>query len=86
MDDVRPADTSPEAHRVQIELLRRASTAQRFQLARALSDTTLRLSWRAIRQENPCASEEELALAFARLLYGRDLADRLRGRLLARTG
>jgi len=71
-------DTSPEAERVQIELLRKATVAQRFSLVRSLSSRAIQLSRRAIRRANPDASEEDLKLIFIELNYGKDLAERVR--------
>jgi hypothetical protein len=78
------ADTHPEAERVQIELLRNLTIAQRFALAQALSRRTRQLAMRAIRRANPEASEEEVRLIFVEIHYGKDLADRLRAYLSAR--
>jgi hypothetical protein len=72
-----PSDTHPKMARKQIELLRRATTAQRFQLARSLTMTAIELSRRAIRKARPGASERELQIEFVRLHYGADLAERL---------
>jgi hypothetical protein len=77
-------DTSPEAERVQIALLRQASPARRFGLARSLTRSTIMLSRRAIARAHPQFSEEELALTFVELHYGRDLSERLRHALAER--
>jgi len=71
-------DTHPDAERVQIELLRQATIAQHFHLVRSLTATTRWLAWRAIREANPEASDEEVDLLFVRVHYGPELADRLR--------
>lgn len=76
------SDTDPAAERVQIELLRRATVAQRVQLALALSATTARLAWRAIERANPEASQAEIALIFAAVHYGETVAAGLRSRLM----
>lgn len=73
-----PSDTSPDAARVQIELLRRATTARRFELARSLSRTTIELSRRAIRRANPEWTEEQILGRWLELHYGRDIADQVR--------
>lgn len=70
-------DTHPEIERKQIELLRQATVARRFQLARSLTRTAIELSRRALRRARPGASERELQIEFVRLHYGDDLADRL---------
>jgi hypothetical protein len=77
-------DTHPDAERVQIELLRKATPAQRAQLALSLSETTIKLARRAIRRANPDASEEEVGLIFVEVHYGKELADRVRAYLAKR--
>lgn len=72
------SDTSPEAERVQIALLRRAGPGRRFDLMRSLTATTVALSRRAIQRANPDLSQHELDLRFVELHYGRELAGRLR--------
>jgi hypothetical protein len=74
-------DTSPEAERVQIELLRKATVAQRVSLAFSLTESALKQVQRAIRKAHPNASEEELRLIFVEVHYGKELADRLRAYL-----
>ncbi len=71
-------DTSPEAERVQIELLRKASAAKKYGLVNSLSRTLIQASRNNIRRLRPDASEEELALIFVELHYGKELADRMR--------
>ena len=71
-------DTHPDAERVQIDLLRRATVARRFAVARSLSQTTMQLAWRALRRSRPSADEDELKVAFLALHYGHDLAERFR--------
>jgi hypothetical protein len=70
-------DTHPAAARVQLELLRAATVARRFQLARALSEWTIQLARRAIRDQLPGASELEVGLRFVELHYGAALARRV---------
>lgn len=71
-------DTHPDAERVQIELLRRASVEQRVRLACNMSETVMQLAWRAIQRANPDATEDEVALKFVAVHYGKDLESRLR--------
>jgi len=77
-------DTNPKVEQVQIELLRRAGPARRAALACSLSDTTITLARRAIREANPRASEDDLKVLFVRIHYGdalaKHLADDLRRR------
>ncbi len=72
------ADTSPEAEEFQIQLLRQATVARRFQLVRSLTATTRQLAWAGIKKANPTASDEEVDLLFVSFHYGEDLAIRLR--------
>ena len=79
-----PGDTDPEAARVQLELLRRASPARRLALALSLSRTVLGLSRRGIARRLPGAGEEEVGLRFVELHYGRELARAVREALARR--
>lgn len=74
-------DTHPDAERVQIELLRRATVAQRFRLVRSLSHTAMQLAWRAIERANPDASEDELRVKFITIHHGQELGERVRAYL-----
>jgi hypothetical protein len=77
-------DTHPEAERVQIELLRKATPERRLELGLSLSQTALRIARQAIAKANPLASEEEQKLLFVEVTYGKDLADRVKAYLLER--
>lgn len=68
------SDTHPDAERVQIELLRRATVAQRLSMAFDLSETMLELSRQAIRRANQDAGDQELARLMVKLYYGDRLA------------
>ena len=78
------SDTHPDAERVQIELLRKATIAQRVRLTRSLSSMAMQLAWRAIEEANPGASEHEIALIFVAVHHGQDLANRLRADFVRR--
>lgn len=71
-------DTSIEAERVQIELLRNASVAKRFALARMLTNSTRKMAKSAIKKCNPGKDQRELDLIFVEVTYGKDLAEQLR--------
>lgn len=71
-------DTSPEAERVQIELLRKASPERRLDIARSLSQSMILASRETIKRLHPQISEEELKILFVELYYGKELADRVR--------
>ncbi len=74
-------DTSPQAEKVQVDLLRRAGPGRRFALALSLSRTTIDLARMALKRHMPGATEEEVLLAFVRLHYGADLADKVAKKL-----
>ena len=71
-------DTSPEAEKVQIDLLRQASTTERIARMQSLTAMTVSLSRRAIAEGNPGLSPRELDLKCVELYYGSELAARLR--------
>lgn len=80
------SDTSPEAERVQIDLLRKAGEAERIKLALSLIQCAIDQSRQEIRSQHPHASEEELGLLFVEFNYGKELADRVRAYLARRAG
>lgn len=71
-------DTTPQAEKVQIELIRKSSVSMRISRVRSLSQTVIFLSRRAIRCANPSLSEREVDIVFVELHYGKDIAERLR--------
>lgn len=77
-------DTHPEAERVQIELLSKATLQRRLELGLSLSQEAMAIARRAIAQANPQASEEQQKLLFVEITYGKDLADRVRAYLAKR--
>jgi hypothetical protein len=78
------SDTHPDAEKVQIELLRKATFAQRWAKMASLTAYAINLSRRAIAEANPGLDQRELDLKFVELSYGRELADRLRTHLEGR--
>ncbi len=82
----RPADTSVEAERVQIDLIRAAPVSRRLQMAWTHSATVIGLARRALARARPHATQHELDLQFVELHYGVDLATALRADLLRRAG
>ncbi|MHC4734743.1 MAG: hypothetical protein ACYTDW_09845 [Planctomycetota bacterium] len=71
-------DTSSQAEKVQIELIRESSVSRRISKVRSLSQTVMYLSRRAIQRTNPFLSEREVDLAFVANHYGENLAECLR--------
>lgn len=74
----RPADTTPDAERVQVDLLRAAPVARRLHLALQLTATVIGAARRALARAQPQASPRERALRFVELHYGADVAAGLR--------
>ena len=72
------SDTHPEAEKVQIELTRAMTAAQKMTLMRSLTATAIRLSRRAIARANPEFSPREVDLKWVELNYGKQLALELR--------
>lgn len=64
------SDTSPEAERVLIELLRAAPPWRRLQLASRLSATARSLSLDGLRLRNPEADDAEIRKLAAKLFFG----------------
>jgi hypothetical protein len=71
-------DTTPEAEKKQIDLIREASVSRRISTVRSLSQTVIYLSRRAIQRARPSLTEREIDIAFVANHYGEDLAERLR--------
>ncbi|MBN2593214.1 MAG: hypothetical protein JXA81_06885 [Sedimentisphaerales bacterium] len=71
-------DTTPEAEKVQIDLIRRSSISRRISIVRCLSQTVTYLSRRSIQRSRPYLSKRELDIAFVSNHYGQELAERLR--------
>jgi hypothetical protein len=74
-------DTSPDAERVLIELLRKAPAWRRLQLTDQMSATARNLCLAGLRQRHPHATQSELRQRFAEIHLGPELAARLRSRL-----
>lgn len=71
-------DTSQQAEKVQIELIRKSSVSKRISKVRSLSLTAIYLARRAIQRTNPSLSEREINITFVANHYGDKLAERLR--------
>ena len=78
----RAEDTSAEADRVQVDLLRAASIARRLHLACSLSAAVISLARRALERADPAAGQTEWHVRFADLHYGPALAASLRETLM----
>ena len=81
----RPADTTIEAERVQVELLRAAPVSRRLSLAFSLSATVIGAARRALARAYPQASQQERDARFVDLHYGPELAAAIRDEFVRRT-
>lgn len=70
-------DTSPEAERVLIALLRQKGIARRFQLTAALSRSVMVSSRLTIQQQYPGFTEQEALFFATRYSWGQTRADEL---------
>ena len=68
-------DTSSDADRVQMELLRRAGPQRRSAMMLSLTDVALTSARRAIARAYPDASDDQRKVLFVRLHYRDQLAD-----------
>jgi len=75
---VSPRDTSSDAARVQFELLRRTSGARRVATAVELTSLARELTLAGIRARHPGAGAEAIDDEYCRLVYGDDLAAKVR--------
>lgn len=74
------SDTSPEAERVQIELLRQMPAWRKLCIVSEMSRTVRTLALIGLRQRFPHATEAELQRYLADLLLGEELAARVYGK------
>jgi hypothetical protein len=72
------SDTHPSAEQVQVDLLRKATSAERLAKSLSLTATVVDLSRRAIARANPHLDRHEVDMLWVELNYGKDLAKRLR--------
>ena len=64
-----PGDTDPQAHRIQMEVLRRMTGPQRLAVALEMSDLARAFSLAGLRGRRPGASERDLLVELARLSF-----------------
>lgn len=74
---MRPADTDPEAHEVQLEIYRRMGPARRLELGIRMSEEVRALAADGIRARHPEYSETEVRFALARMMLGDALFGRV---------
>jgi hypothetical protein len=73
---MRPADTDPEAHEVQLEIYRRMGPSRRLEAGIRMSEEVRALTADGIRSRHPEYSEAEVRFALARMMLGDELFSR----------
>ena len=71
-------DTCPETERVLVSLIRRKSIPEKLSQVLSLSQTTIKLSKRAIARANKNLDADQINLLFIDYHYGKDLAEQVR--------
>jgi hypothetical protein len=69
---MRPRDTSPEAWKFQMDLIRKLSPAEKLQRAIDFTNSVRKLGEAGVRSANPQASEREIFLLIAQRQLGKD--------------
>jgi hypothetical protein len=65
---VTPLDTSDRAAELQLDILRRKTSAERLRIALDLSNLARRLAFAGIRMKHPAFSEREAVMEYLRRL------------------
>ena len=78
-------DTHPRVRAVILEQIRAMSYAERFAMMSDMTDFVCDQSMAAIAATMPGASRDEVGLRFCEVHYGKELADRVRAFLAARS-
>ncbi len=71
--EVRPADTSPEARRLQQAIWRRMGSSERVRLAAEMSEEARQVALAGIARRRPELSQVERIRELVRLMHGIDL-------------
>ena len=79
------SDTHPDAERVQLDLIRKMTIAERLARAAEWTGMVVNLSRQGIARAHPAADARELDLLWVQQQYGAELALRLRTYLEERT-
>ena len=79
---MRPADTSPEAWEVLLEIQRRMTPADKIARAFEWSEVIRGMAEAGLREQYPEADEHEILLRYARMTLGDDLFRRAYGDVL----
>lgn len=80
-----PFDTKPEISALQMDLLRRKSPAERFELARQVTFVAQRIAFAVVRSSRPELTDEEVWVQLAVDRLGADVVRKVRARAAARS-
>jgi len=79
---MRPADTSPEAWKVFLDIQRRMSPSEKLQRTLEWSEVGRRFVEAGLRERHPSADDHEILLRYARLTLGPELFRKAYGEAL----
>jgi hypothetical protein len=79
---MRPADTSPEAWKVFLDIQRRMTPSEKLALTLEWSELMRGFAEAGIRERHPGASDHEVLLRYARMTLGRELFEKAYGKVL----
>jgi hypothetical protein len=71
--EIVPADTTPEAAAVQIEIYRRMDPSKRLELAFQMTDALRQLVASGVQDRHPVYTPDQVRLAVARLTLGDEM-------------
>lgn len=74
-------DTTPEAERVLLDLIRQATPARKLEIVGNMNKLLRELAISGLRSRHPDASDEEIHRRLADIVLGPDLAERVFGPL-----
>lgn len=70
---MRPKDTSEDAHQIQLNLIRKMTGSQRIDLMVKMCAQMKEVTKSGIRSRHPEYDEDQVHLAYARLVLGKEL-------------
>lgn len=73
-----PRDTPLKIEEIQINLIRQSTISKRIAMVQALTETTVRLSKKAILRANPQLSGQEINIIFYSFTYDENLANKIK--------
>jgi len=77
-------DTSPEVEKIYFDMIRRQTPNERLLCSRALTASAIRRERAMIARQHPEWDEQEVALQWAAIVYGPEIAEQVRNHLQKR--